>query len=107
MHRHILAVLVVSVCLSPPAVSAADLQAAVLANPCAGCHGMNGVSAGSIPPINHLGSDALVAAMSKPPAKSPRRRATQEIMSSRPTGDDACVGDGPMPDRSFVSLQDD
>lgn len=63
MHRHILAVLVVSVCLSPPAVSAADLQAAVLANPCAGCHGMNGVSAGSIPPINHLGSDALVAAM--------------------------------------------
>lgn len=42
---------------------AADLRAAILANPCAGCHGMDGVSPGTIPSINHLSADAIVAAM--------------------------------------------
>lgn len=42
---------------------ATDLRAAILANPCAGCHGMDGVSAGSIPSINHLSADAIVAAL--------------------------------------------
>lgn len=42
---------------------ATDLRAAILANPCAGCHGMDGVSTGTIPSINHLSADAIVAAL--------------------------------------------
>jgi len=42
---------------------AVDLRAAILANPCAGCHGMDGVSAGTIPSINLLSADAIVAAL--------------------------------------------
>jgi len=42
---------------------AVDLRAAILANPCAGCHGMDGVSAGTIPSINQLSADAIVAAL--------------------------------------------
>ena len=42
---------------------AADLRAAILANPCAGCHGMDGVSTGTIPSINQLSADAIVAAL--------------------------------------------
>ena len=42
---------------------AVDLRAAILANPCAGCHGMDGVSPGTIPSINQLSADAIVAAL--------------------------------------------
>jgi sulfide dehydrogenase cytochrome subunit len=62
MIRSLFALLLTSVLLSATA-NATDLRAAILANPCAGCHGMDGVSTGPIPSINHLSSDALVAAM--------------------------------------------
>jgi len=40
-----------------------DFQAAVLANPCAGCHGTDGKSAGSIPSIHLLSSSSISSAM--------------------------------------------
>jgi sulfide dehydrogenase cytochrome subunit len=40
-----------------------DLRAAILANPCAGCHGMDGKSPGTIPSFVHLTPEAIVAAM--------------------------------------------
>ena len=45
------------------ATTATDLRAAILANPCAGCHGMDGVSPGTIPSINHLSAESIVAAL--------------------------------------------
>ncbi len=63
MHRYIFSVVLFSIFSYPSSSHAADLRAAILANPCAGCHGMNGESAGPIPSINHLSADALVAAM--------------------------------------------
>jgi len=51
-------------CLCAPFVShATDLQNAVFATPCAGCHGPNGISPGNIPSINHLSKNAIVFAM--------------------------------------------
>jgi len=55
--------LVVVLCGAANAAYAVDLRAAILANPCAGCHGMDGVSAGTIPSINQLSADAIVAAL--------------------------------------------
>lgn len=55
---------VVAMCVgSVSAAHAVDLRAAVLANPCAACHGMDGVSVGAIPSINQLGANAMVAAL--------------------------------------------
>lgn len=56
-------IVLVTALIGTGALQAADLRAAILANPCAGCHGMDGVSPGTIPSINHLSSDAIVAAM--------------------------------------------
>ncbi len=42
---------------------AADYRPAMLANPCAGCHGTDGASPGSIPSIKGLPSSYLVSAM--------------------------------------------
>lgn len=40
-----------------------DIQAAVMANPCAGCHGTDGKSTGTIPPIDSLSSSYISSAM--------------------------------------------
>ena len=42
---------------------AADYRPAMLANPCAGCHGTDGASPGSIPSIKGLPSSHLVSVM--------------------------------------------
>jgi len=42
---------------------AADYRPAMLANPCAGCHGTDGASPGSIPSIKGLSSSHLVSVM--------------------------------------------
>jgi sulfide dehydrogenase cytochrome subunit len=42
---------------------AADYRPAMLANPCAGCHGTDGASPGPIPSIKGLSSKYLVSAM--------------------------------------------
>ncbi len=60
---HILSLTVVFCACLFNRADATDLRGAMLANPCAGCHGMDGVSPGSIPSINQLSADALVAAL--------------------------------------------
>jgi sulfide dehydrogenase cytochrome subunit len=47
----------------PAGAAEVDLRAAILANPCAGCHGMDGKSPGSIPSFYQLSPDAIVAAL--------------------------------------------
>ena len=42
---------------------AADLRPAMLANPCAGCHGTDGASPGPIPPLKGLPSSYIISAM--------------------------------------------
>ncbi len=58
-----LSVLIVAAAMWSGAAHSTDLRAAILANPCAGCHGMDGVSPGTIPSINQLSADAIVAAL--------------------------------------------
>lgn len=53
---------------------AADLRPAMLANPCAGCHGTDGASPGSIPSIKGLPSSYLISAMKA--FKSEKRKGT-------------------------------
>ncbi len=53
---------------------AADYRPAMLANPCAGCHGTDGASPGSIPSIKGLPSSYLISAMKA--FKSEKRKAT-------------------------------
>ena len=48
---------------SPLSTQAEDLQSAIFATPCAGCHGPDGKSPGSIPSINHLSKSAIIFAM--------------------------------------------
>ncbi|MBI3775530.1 MAG: cytochrome C [Gammaproteobacteria bacterium] len=60
---HVLGLAAALGCGSVNIAAAADLRGAILANPCAGCHGMDGVSTGSIPSINLLSADAIVAAL--------------------------------------------
>jgi len=42
---------------------AADNRPAMLANPCAGCHGTDGASPGSIPPLKGLPGSYIISAM--------------------------------------------
>jgi sulfide dehydrogenase cytochrome subunit len=42
---------------------AADNRPAMLANPCAGCHGTDGASPGPIPPIKGLPSSYIISVM--------------------------------------------
>lgn len=42
---------------------AGDYRATMLANPCAGCHGTDGVSPGVIPPLKGLPSKYIVSTM--------------------------------------------
>lgn len=49
-------------CLSGVAM-AGDYKSAILANPCAGCHGTDGASPGPIPPIKGMSSSNMVKAM--------------------------------------------
>lgn len=53
---------VILLCMSSVTV-AGDFKAAVLANPCAGCHGTDGASPGPIPPIKGMSSADMVKAM--------------------------------------------
>ena len=53
---------------------AADYRPAMLANPCAGCHGTDGASPGSIPSIKGLPSSYLISAMKA--FKSGKRKGT-------------------------------
>lgn len=39
--------------------SKSELQSAILANPCAGCHGTDGESPGSIPKLNNLSANYI------------------------------------------------
>lgn len=43
----------------PGMVLSADLRSAILANPCAGCHGTNGNSTGSIPALSKLSENEI------------------------------------------------
>jgi cytochrome c553 len=47
----------------PLAAGAADLESAVLANPCAACHGAKGASPDSIPAIDQMPADAIAQAL--------------------------------------------
>ncbi len=49
--------------ISGCANKAVDYRSAMLANPCAGCHGTDGVSPGSIPPLNGLSSKYIASSM--------------------------------------------
>jgi sulfide dehydrogenase cytochrome subunit len=42
---------------------AADMRPAMLANPCAGCHGTDGASPGPIPPLKGLPSSYIISSM--------------------------------------------
>ena len=53
---------------------AADYRPAMLANPCAGCHGTDGASPGSIPSIKGMPGDYLVSTMKA--FKSGKRKGT-------------------------------
>ena len=53
---------------------AADYRSAMLANPCAGCHGTDGASPGSIPSIKGLPSKHLASTMKD--YKSGKRQGT-------------------------------
>jgi sulfide dehydrogenase cytochrome subunit len=53
---------------------AADYRPAMLANPCAGCHGTDGASPGSIPSIKGMPSAYLVSVMKA--FKSDQRKGT-------------------------------
>jgi sulfide dehydrogenase cytochrome subunit len=53
---------------------AADYRPAMLANPCAGCHGTDGASPGSIPSIKGLPSSHLISVMKA--FKSGKRKGT-------------------------------
>jgi len=44
-------------------IMAADYRSAMLANPCAGCHGTDGASPGVIPPLKGLPSKYIVSTM--------------------------------------------
>lgn len=55
---------VVLVSLLLPHISqAGDLRTAMLANPCAGCHGPDGDSPGSIPALNNLSAKYISISM--------------------------------------------
>ena len=59
-----LLIIVIGLLIYSGAVSSNDdMQAAVLANPCAGCHGTDGNSTGQIPAINMLSSSYISSAM--------------------------------------------
>lgn len=47
----------------PGSAFTADVRSAILANPCAGCHGTDGASPGSIPTLNDLESRDIKEAM--------------------------------------------
>ncbi len=47
----------------PGTVSATDYRPAMLANPCAGCHGPDGDSPGSIPSLTGLSADDIISSM--------------------------------------------
>lgn len=53
---------------------AADYQPAMLANPCAGCHGTDGASPGPIPAINSMPGSYIASAMKD--FKSGKRKGT-------------------------------
>ena len=53
---------------------AADYKSAILANPCAGCHGTDGASPGPIPPINSMPGSYISSAMKD--YKSGKRKGT-------------------------------
>ena len=53
---------------------AADYRPAMLANPCAGCHGTDGASPGPIPPINSMPGSYISSAMMD--YKSGKRKGT-------------------------------
>lgn len=40
-------------------VCATDMHSAILANPCAGCHGTDGASPGAIPPIDDMDAEDI------------------------------------------------
>ena len=43
----------------PVNTMASDMRGAILANPCAGCHGTNGASPGSIPAIDDMSAEDI------------------------------------------------
>jgi len=45
--------------LNTTSTFAADMRGAILANPCAGCHGTDGMSPGSIPTLDDLDAEEI------------------------------------------------
>lgn len=60
--------------LFPLTLQANDLRPAMLANPCAGCHGTDGNSPGSIPALNKLSGKYILISMKA--FKSDQRQGT-------------------------------
>ena len=60
--------------LFPLSLQANDLRPAMLANPCAGCHGTDGNSPGSIPALNKLSGKYILFSMKA--FKSDQRQGT-------------------------------
>ena len=60
--------------LFPLALQADDFRPAMLANPCAGCHGTDGNSPGAIPALNNLSSKYILISMKA--FKSDQRQGT-------------------------------
>ena len=58
----------------PTTALATDYRAATLANPCAGCHGPDGDSPGSIPSLKGLSADEIASSMKA--YKADRRKGT-------------------------------
>jgi len=60
--------------LLPATALATDYRAAMLANPCAGCHGPDGDSPGSIPALKGLSAEEIASSMKA--YKADRRKGT-------------------------------
>ena len=53
--------LAIGLCFATASASAQDLSPAIMADNCASCHGPNGMSPGTIPPLDGLDAETIAA----------------------------------------------